>query len=108
MNKPNPHDRDLNKELKDREDEKEKLEIIANQLRNDRIHLMKQPEYRRVLANILNKARIHNSTFTGNAHGNFHEGKRSLGLEILQDHQEAVGSDVYDLFKLTFGEISND
>ena len=104
MNKENLLDSRLDQGVDDRKKLLEKQEQLRQQLRNDRIKLMQQPEFKRVVADLINRAKLHQVTFTGNAQGNFLEGRRSLGLEILTTLQEAIGSDVYDIFKLTYGE----
>lgn len=54
------------------------------QLLSDIRETFKSPASLRVLERILSSCDIYSDTFTGNSHTYFFEGKRSIGLEILE------------------------
>lgn len=63
------------------QDKIDKLETI--QLKSDIKSVFDNPAGRRVLNRLLSICEIYNDTFTGNSRTFFLEGKRSVGLEIL-------------------------
>lgn len=76
-------------QLEKRQELERKRADHEQQLRSDRMVLLKQPEFQRVARDWIGKAGLYRVTFTGNAQGNFLEGKRALGLEILNSLLEA-------------------
>ena len=58
-------------------------------------NLLKNPEGRAVIWSILDLCPMNQSTFTGNASAAFLEGKRDVGLRILNDRILPQGMGVY-------------
>lgn len=55
------------------------------QLKEDIGHVLDDPRGRRVLMWVLNLTGLYNPSFTGNSETFFREGKRSVGLHIVQE-----------------------
>ena len=72
---------------------KTKEELERDQELKDIAHVANTPQGKRFLRYFFKKGMIFQSTFTGNSHTYYNEGKRGLALEILADLQEAASRD---------------
>jgi hypothetical protein len=59
-------------------------EIEFDLLISDLRDLMKDPKFKRVIWHILGICGLYDNTFTGNSHTFYNEGKRAVGLEVLE------------------------
>lgn len=53
------------------------------------------PQGRMIMADIMNRAGIYSTTFTGSSNGMFLEGRRALGLEVMQAYLVPQGAQVH-------------
>ncbi len=76
--------------LKRRKEKKKELhEIWRKKELDDFKKVLSIPEGRRVLWRILEEAHVFKTTFTGNSTTFFNEGKRSIGLMVLDEVMKA-------------------
>ena len=74
------------------------------QLHNDRVLLLKMPEFQRVIADVIAKGGMFRSTFTGNSQSYWLSGKQDFAREIWTDMASANQELAFDLLKPKFGE----
>lgn len=62
--------------------------LVSTEFKNDILNLSKTDSGKRFIWYVLSLAGIYQSTYTGNAESHFLEGRRSIGLDVLNDIQE--------------------
>jgi hypothetical protein len=75
---------------------------------NDLKAVLKTPEGRRFIWNILSEAGIYQSSFTGNSETFFREGKRALGLMIVRDIDQHMPEAMAQMSREYYSEIKSD
>lgn len=77
-------------------------EAEALSARNDMKTLLELPAGRRFIWRLLDRCSLYESTFTGNSSGYYREGRRAVGLEVLQEIVDAKPSAYGDMFNESF------
>ena len=96
--------RNTDQKLREREDEKKRIELKKQQLKQDRQALLKMPEFQRVMADILASGGMFRSVMTGNS-STFHlSGRQDFAREIWAAMAQANPDLAFDLLKPKFGE----
>jgi hypothetical protein len=86
-------------EILKREQILEKLELHETQLRDDRIALMKMPQFRRVMADVMERGRMFESVMTGNSQTYHQSGRQDFCREIWSTLAEADQNLAFELLK---------
>lgn len=76
---------DLDEESEREASEQTKARNKAEQDADDIRWLMSYPQGRRLMHKLIDLSGVHSVSFTGNSNTFFNEGRRSLGLEFMQD-----------------------
>lgn len=90
------------KDTKEREKEKKKAEERQSQLKSDRLWLLNQPQFQRVMADILEKGGMFNSVMTGNSMTFYKSGKQDFARQIWAEMADANLELGHELLKPKF------
>ena len=96
--------RDIDEEVKEREERLKREKDKQQQLHNDRCELLQLPAFQRVMADVIAKGGMFRSVMTGNS-ATFHlSGRQDFAREIWTDMAKANSELAFDLLKPKFGE----
>lgn len=90
------------KDTKEREKNNKLIAEKENQLKNDRIWLLHQPQFQRVMADILEKGGIFNSVMTGSSMTFYKSGKQDFARQIWAEMADANLELGHELLKPKF------
>lgn len=104
MTSKRDNSRDKETKLREREEEQKRLKHRRQQLESDRRKLLKQPEFQRVMADIIAKGGMFHSVMTGNSQTFHLSGRQDFAREIWTDMAQADADLAFELLKPKFGE----
>jgi hypothetical protein len=108
MSRNNPHHRNTDEEIQDREKQLKREKERNQQLHNDRVALLKLPEFQRVMADIIAKGGMFRSVMTGNSQTYHLSGRQDFTREIWADMASANQELAFELLKPKFKENFDD
>lgn len=94
-----PHARHSAQEIREREKELQQEKHKQQQLHNDRVALLKMPEFQRVMADVIAKGGMFRSVMTGNSTTYHLSGRQDFAREIWADMARANQDLAFDLLK---------
>lgn len=99
-----PTERDNPQQAAEREEARKREEQKQQQLHNDRVALLKLPEFQRVMADIIAKGGMFRSVMTGNSNTFHLSGRQDFAREIWAEMAQANSELAFELLKPKFGE----
>lgn len=100
--------RDSDKDIAVREETLKRERHKQLQLHNDRIALLKMPEFQRVMADIIAKGGMFQSVMTGNSQTYHLSGRQDFAREIWSDLAQGNADLAFELLKPKFNEKFNE
>ena len=90
---------DRDQDVEGRAKQLKRVEDLKDRLARDRTTLLKMPEFRRVLADMIARGKIFESPMTGNSETFRKIGRQDLAKEIWADYADIDLDAAYELFK---------
>ena len=91
--------RNTREELEERAKQREELRAKSEQLHNDRVQLLAMPEFKRVMADIMERGRMFDSVMVTSSMIYHHSGRQDFCREIWATLAEADRDKAFDILK---------